>query len=145
MNFLENNYLRNLFMGSRPRKTRRPKIDLSNKIRKIWVKKFDLQCFASFICLRACATNSWYFNNKWSGHMTGDKSILVNYKHVSDGLVTFDDRVKGRVLVKRTLTINFPRLKKVMHVEGVKANLISISEICDLNLNVHFIHEKCCV
>ena len=30
-----------------------------------------------------------------------------------------------------------------MLVEGLKANLISISQICDLGLNVHFTREKC--
>ena len=37
--FLENFYLRRSFMGSRPKKTLRPKIDLGNKTIKIWIKK----------------------------------------------------------------------------------------------------------
>ena len=32
-----------------------------------------------------------------------------------------------------------------MHINGIKANLIRISHICDLNLNVNFNREKCFV
>ena len=64
--------------------------------------------------------------------MTSDKSILVNYKSISDRLVTFDDGVQCEVLRKGTLNIEgFSKLKKVMHVKGLKDNLISISQICD--------------
>ena len=93
--------------------------------------------------LRACATNSWYFDSGCFRHMRGDKNILVNYKFVSDRLLTFTDGVKGRVLGNGTLNIEgFLRLKKVMHVEGLKANLINISQICDMDLNVHLSREK---
>ena len=75
--------------------------------------------------------------------MTGDKSILVNYKSVSDGLVTFGNSVQSKVLGKGTLNIEgFLKLKRVMHVEGLKASLISISHIYDLGLNMHFTREK---
>ena len=33
-------------------------------------------------------------------------------------------------------------MKKVMHVEGLIANLIGISQLCDLNLHVRFANEK---
>ena len=76
--------------------------------------------------------------------MISDESILVNYMSVSNGLVTFGDGVQCKVMGKGTLNIDeLPKLKKVMHVEGPKANLISISQICDLDLNVHFTLEKC--
>ena len=75
--------------------------------------------------------------------MTGNKDILVNYKPLSEGLVTFGDGVTTRVLGKRTINVeNFPRFKNVLHVDGLKANLININQICDLNLNVNFDLEK---
>ena len=59
--------------------------------------------------------------------MTGDKSILVDYKPLSEGLVTFGYDVTIRVLGKGTLNIEgFPWFKKVLHVEELKANLISV-------------------
>ena len=78
--------------------------------------------------------------------MTVDKNILVNYKPLSEGLVTFGDGVNVRVLGRGTLNVDgFPRFKNVLHVDGLKPNLISISQICDLNLNVSFNHGKCVV
>ena len=60
--------------------------------------------------------------------MSGDKNILVDYKPLSKGLVIFDDGVTARVLVRGTLNINgFPRLKNLLHLDGLKANLIGIS------------------
>ena len=51
---------------------------------------------------------------------------------------------KGRVFGKWTLLANgFPKLKSVLHVEGLKANLLSISQLCDQKLNVKFIKENC--
>ena len=58
INFLEYNYLMNYFSRSFPKNIPRPKIDLSDNPRKMWVKKNDLKFFVSFTCLRACATNS---------------------------------------------------------------------------------------
>ena len=78
--------------------------------------------------------------------MTCDNNILVEYKPLSECLVTFSDGVTARVLSRKTLNIDdFSRFKNVLHVDGLKANLISISQICDLNLNVNFNHEKCVV
>ena len=74
--------------------------------------------------------------------MTGDKSILVDYKPLLEDLVTFGDGVITRVLARGTLNIDgFPRFKNILHVDGLKANLIRISQICDLDLN----REKCVV
>ena len=114
LNYFQIFFLRKSFLGSQPRKILRPKIDLNHKIRKIWARKYDLTCLASFTCLKACATNSWYFDSGCSRHMTGDKSILVNHKSVSDGLVTFGDSVQGKILGNETLNIEgFPKLKRL--------------------------------
>ena len=67
----------------------------------------------------------------------------MNYKPLSKGLLTFSDCVIARVLGRGTLNVNnFPRFKNVLHVDGRKAKLIRISQICDLNLNVNFNHGK---
>ena len=109
----------------------------------MYVKKSEFKCFVSFTHLRTLATNSSYFDSGCSRHMTGDKNILVDYKSLSEGLVTFGDGVTVRVLGRGTLNIDgFPWFKNVLHIDRLKANLISISQICDLNLNVNFYCEK---
>ena len=93
-----------------------------------------MKCLVSYTYLRTCATNSWYFDNGCSRHMTGYKDILVNYRPLSKGLATFGDGITARVLGRGTLNVGgFPRFKNVLLVDRLKANLISRSQICDLN------------
>ena len=50
--------------------------------------------------------------------------------------------------VKRKGTIYAPgilNLEEVLYVEGLKVNLISISQICDKKFNVHKIYIKCLI
>ena len=76
--------------------------------------------------------------------MTSDKKFLKDYKTIDVGHVTFGDGVKGRVLGKGTLDFEgLPRLKNVLHVGGLAANLISISQLCDQNLFVKFTKDTC--
>ena len=87
MNFLENHYKKTKFSRYFQKPTPRPKIDLDNDSKMEWIKKNEFKCFVSYTCLRACATNAWYFDSGCSRHMTGDKNILVDYKLLSEGLV----------------------------------------------------------
>ena len=51
---------------------------------------------------------------------------------------------KDKCLEKGTLLANgLPKLKSVLHVKGLKANLLSISQLCDQKLNVKFTKENC--
>ena len=67
--------------------------------------------------------------------MTDERDFLKVYRNVVEGQVSFGDGAKRRVLREETLNIDgLSRLKSVIHVEGLKANLISISQLCDQNL-----------
>ena len=90
------NFVKKYYMIPFRRKTPRPKIALKNKQIKVWVKKSNANCFVAFTCLRICATNSWYFDSGCFRHMIGNRSILTDYKIVSNGQVTFGDGVQGR-------------------------------------------------
>ncbi|KAI3455032.1 hypothetical protein Pfo_011695 [Paulownia fortunei] len=91
--------------------------------------------FVADISLKACTNDFWYFDSRCSRHMTSHKEKLKGYQSVNEGHVTFGDGQKGRILAKGVLNIKgLPKLKKVLHVEGLKANLISISQLCDQNL-----------
>ncbi|XP_039131849.1 uncharacterized protein LOC120268581 [Dioscorea cayenensis subsp. rotundata] len=77
---------------------------------------------------------------------TGGKGFLMNYKECSIGHVTFGDGQKGQVVGKGTLMVpGYQRLKNILHVEGLRANLLSISQLCDQNLVVKFTHDRCMV
>ena len=69
--------------------------------------------------------------------MTGNKRLLSNVLLSSLDLVTFGDGAKRRFL--RLGSLNVPNLKKlrdVLFVDGLKANLIHISQLCDQYLFV---------
>ena len=94
--------------------------------------------------MKAVTTDDWYFDSGCSRHMTGERSYLCDYQNMLDGYVSFDDGRKRRVLGKGTLLANgLSKLKNVLHVEGLKANLLSISQLCDQKLNVKFTKDNC--
>ena len=69
--------------------------------------------------------------------MTGNKDYLVNYKSCFEGPITFGDGERSHVVGKGTLKVNgLPSLNNVLHVKGLKENLINISQLCDQNLYV---------
>ena len=85
----------------KPRMTLRPKVETSeNKPRANWIRKTDYKAYVSFISLRTCTTDFWYFDSSCSRHMTGDRSALINYQKLYQENVTFADGVKSRVLGK---------------------------------------------
>ena len=63
-----------------------------------------------------------------------------------EGTITVGDGKKINIIGKGTIVITrFLTLKNVLLVDGLKANLISISQLCDDNLNVSFTRNECLV
>ncbi|XP_039122028.1 uncharacterized protein LOC120258644 [Dioscorea cayenensis subsp. rotundata] len=59
----------------------------------------------------------------------GDKGFLMNYKECQVGHVTFGDGQKGQVVGKGTLMVpGYPRLKNILHVEGLKDRCVVYDE-----------------
>ena len=76
--------------------------------------------------------------------MIGKIAFLKGYQPILEGHISFGDSVKRRVLGNRTLDVDgLPRLKNVLHVEGLKAYLIIISQLCYQNLVVKFMKNTC--
>lgn len=60
--------------------------------------------------------------------MIGTREYLVHYVSISRGKVTYRGGAQGKIVGKWTLHVeNFPKLHDVLHVEGLKVNLMSIS------------------
>ena len=75
--------------------------------------------------------STWSVDSGCLRHMTGNKELLSNYKEKLKGSVTFVDDRKGQikgygVIVKGEVGIN-----KVAYVNGLKHNLISVTQLCD--------------
>ncbi|XP_024011253.1 uncharacterized protein LOC112086523 [Eutrema salsugineum] len=86
----------------------------------------------------------WYFDSGCSRHMTGNRSYLRNFKKIKGGRVTFGDGSVGAIQGKGiTKDEDQPDLVNVYLVQGLKANLISISQLCDEGLIVIFTNKGC--
>lgn len=57
----------------------------------------NLKCNIVYIALKAHASGSWYFNNRFSHHVTRDKSFFINFVQVNDGFVKFSDMNKAMI------------------------------------------------
>ena len=87
-----------------------------------------------------------YFDSGSFRHMIGNKDLLIDLRPCNLKFVTFGEGVMGVVLGSGIPKAScMPKLENVLLVEGLKANLISISQLRYHNLFVKFIKNKCLV
>ncbi|XP_031091039.1 uncharacterized protein LOC115996034 [Ipomoea triloba] len=97
----------------------------TDKFQKKWITPVSRQVWGK-----------WYFDSGCSRHMTGSKEFLKNVIPYT-GQVTFGDGIKGDIMGIGILNVaGLPSLSKVLLVQGLKANLSSINQLCDQKLNV---------
>ncbi|KAK2380916.1 putative mitochondrial protein [Trifolium repens] len=78
--------------------------------------------------------------------MTGVEKFLKDIKSYTTSYVTFGDGAKGEIKgIGKLHNIGLPKLDNVLLVKGLKANLISISQLCDQGLKVDFTKNECLV
>ncbi|XP_024155806.1 uncharacterized protein LOC112163777 [Rosa chinensis] len=141
--------------------------------KEVWTKKNESKCLRSYetndTCLFTCASKQrshieatclvaltaladkrrdfWYVDSGCSRHMTGDKSWFTSFEDENTiGSVTFGDGRKANILAQGTVnTPGIPNLKNVLSVEGLTANLISVSHLTDDYEDVWFNKQRCLV
>lgn len=91
--------------------------------------------------------NLWYIDNGCSKHMTGDKEKLESYSALEKGKkVSFGNDTPATIKGK-----GIARLKEkvkdgnVLYVDGLKHNLLSVSQMCDQRTEVIFRSNGCFV
>ena len=78
--------------------------------------------------------------------MTGNRSLFKVLEFKKSGNVTFDDGSKSQIKRKGTISLPIlPGIANVLYVEGLRVNLLSISQICDQDFIVLFSKGKCLV
>ena len=88
----------------------------------------------------------WYLDSGCSWHMIGDKALFKSLKEKVGDYVTFGDGSHAQVLGKGTVEIpRLPLLKDVLYIKGLKANLFSITQICDEDFLVQFSKKGCVI
>jgi len=76
--------------------------------------------------------------------MTRDISKFFNIILKQEGHVTYGDKKKAKILGKCTIgNENKFLIHDVLHVEGLKHNLLSISQLCDKQYQVTFKPNNC--
>lgn len=86
---------------------------------------------------------SWVIDSGCTSHMTGDKMLLKNTQDVEKGFVKFADKsgLKIRGLGEATFGSEKLFCKEVLFVDGLKYNLMSVSQLCDSGHEVLFTHQ----
>ena len=110
-----------------------------------WSSKHEV-CFMMKSAFKVMDTCLWYLDSGCLRHMTGDRSLFKVFKSKKGENVTFGDRSKSQIKGKGTISL--PRLlniTNVLYVEGLRVNLLSISQICDQDFMVQFSKGKCLV
>ena len=85
----------------------------------------------------------WYLDSGCSRHMTGNRSLFKVFESKNGGNVTFGDGSKSQI--KRKGIISLPGLLDIanfLYVEGLRVNLLSISQIRDQDFMVLFSKGK---
>ncbi|GAV88174.1 hypothetical protein CFOL_v3_31597 [Cephalotus follicularis] len=75
--------------------------------------------------------------------MTGDKSLFVKYEPKEGGEVTFGDNAKGKIKGVGSIGNLKTSIHNVFFVDGLKHNLLSISQLCDKDCRVFFEKDLC--
>ncbi|CAM8934179.1 unnamed protein product [Rhodiola kirilowii] len=115
-------------------------------MKQIWRIKQKETCLAAFNSTFLPEKQRWYFDSGCSRHMTGNPGFLTKIEWINGKTVTFGDGIEGRVVGRGTLNVpGLPRLTEVFLVEGLQANLISISQLCDGDNQVQFTQDNCIV
>ena len=78
--------------------------------------------------------------------MTGDISLFIDFKAKKKGYVTYGDNNKGAILGKGSVgNPSTTTISDVHLVEGLKHNLLSISQLCDKGYKVTFTNTSCII
>nr|CAN81294.1 hypothetical protein VITISV_003263 [Vitis vinifera] len=76
--------------------------------------------------------DKWFLDSGCSRHMTGDESKFAFLTKRNGGYVTFGDNSKGRIIGQDSIGNGTSSLiESVLLVDGLKHNLLSISQLCD--------------
>ncbi|CAJ2645214.1 unnamed protein product [Trifolium pratense] len=97
------------------------------------------------ITQRSIMNHSWYLDSGCSRHMTGDKQLFSKLTMKEGGSVGFGGNQKGKIIGTGTVGNSSLSINDVWLVDGLKHNLLSISQFCDNGYVVIFNKESCTV
>ena len=75
--------------------------------------------------------NLRYLDSGCSRHITGDSTLLTEFKERAGPSITFGDDSKGYTVGYALISKDNVIIEEVSLVDGLKHNLLSISQLCD--------------
>lgn len=128
-------YLKNYKSDSR--------VNCSVEKEKVWRKKEDNKCGLVLSAQRQ--KDPWYIDSGCSKHMSGDKSKFMSLTEHKSGNVTFGNDAPGKIRGKGMVSLSNGKGKAqdVLFVDGLKHNLLSVSQMCDKGCEVVFNSKEC--
>jgi len=88
----------------------------------------------------------WYLDIGCSRHMTSGSKKFSKISHKVSGHVTYGDNNRGKILgTGKVRSSSVVEIEDVLLVDGLKHNLLSISQLCDKNLKVTFEANHCLI
>ena len=82
--------------------------------------------------LQGSKKDKWFLYSGCSRHMIEDESKFSFLTKKNGGYVTFGDNAKGRIIGQGNIGNRTSSLiESVLLVDGLKHNLLSISQLCD--------------
>jgi hypothetical protein len=110
---------------------------------KIWKKKEDDKC--RLVLSTQKQKNHWYIDSGCSKHMTGDKSKFLTLSESKLGNVTFGNDAPRKIKAKGMVSLSNGKGKAqdVLLEEGLKHNMLSVSQVCDRGCEFVFTSKDC--
>jgi transposase InsO family protein len=110
---------------------------------KFWKKKESNKC--GLVLSTQRKMNPWYIDNGCSKHMTGDKGKFLSLSESKSGSVTFGNDAPRKIKCKAMVSLRNGKGKAqdVLLVDGLKHNLLSVSQMCDRGCEVLFTSKDC--
>ena len=108
--------------------------DLTNK-HEVYFKMLS-----AFKVMNTCL---WYLDSCCSRHMIGDRTFFKEFDSKKGGNVTIGDGSKSQKKGKGIISLlGLSNIANLLYVEGLRVNLLSISQICDQYFMVLFSKVK---
>ena len=90
--------------------------------------------------------HKWIIDSGCSRHMSGKSSLFHDLKEQSTGTITLGDKGKCDIVgIGSVGSDSSHSIKNVYLVNGLKYNLLSVSQLCDSGNNVRFNKKRCIV
>jgi len=95
------------------------------------------------VCLKGREKQkSWYMDSGCSQHMTRDRSLFLTLTMKEGGIVGFGGNQTGKIIGSGTIGNSSISINNVWLVDGLRHNLLSISQFCDNGYDVLFVKNN---